>query len=117
MIGCVIYLIITIEPKITKEFLLSKNSEETYMAHYLGIPVKKGLFRSPVFDGVATITDNYLGNKLFFSDYEEGKRAEYLKSKPTDMATAPAQVDSLMATDDIGDLPAEYDELDLNNLL
>ena len=70
-----------------------------------------------VFDGVATITDNYLGNKLFFSYYEEGKRAEYLKSKPTDMATAPAQVDSLMATDDIGDLPAGDDELDLDNLL
>ena len=76
-------------------------------------------FRS--FDDVAktliAITDNYLGNKLFFSDYEEGRRAEYLKSKPTDMATAPAQVDSLMATDDIGDLPAGDDELDLDNLL
>ena len=39
-----------IEPKekhITKEFLLSKNSAETYFEHYLGIPVKKGLFTSP----------------------------------------------------------------------
>lgn len=34
-------------PKITKEFLLSKNSQETYFEHYLGVPVKKGLFRSP----------------------------------------------------------------------
>ena len=33
--------------KITKEFLLSKNSQETYFEHYLGVPVKKGLFRSP----------------------------------------------------------------------
>ena len=38
----------TFEPKITKEFLLSKNNEETYMTYYLGIPVKKGLFKSPL---------------------------------------------------------------------
>ena len=70
-----------------------------------------------VFDGVATITDNYIGNKLFFSNYEETKRAEYLKSTPTNMAAVPAQTDSLMATEDIGDLPAGDDELDLDNLL
>lgn len=34
-------------PKITKELLLSKNSQETYFEHYLGIPVKNGLFCSP----------------------------------------------------------------------
>lgn len=33
--------------KITKEILLSKNSQETYFEHYLGIPVKKGIFCSP----------------------------------------------------------------------
>lgn len=36
-----------IAPKITKELLLSKNTQETYFEHYLGIPVRKGLFRSP----------------------------------------------------------------------
>ena len=36
------------EPRITKEYLLSKHSEEVYMAYYLGIPVKKGLFKSPL---------------------------------------------------------------------
>lgn len=36
------------DTKITREYLLSKNSEETYMSHYLGVPVKKGLFRSPL---------------------------------------------------------------------
>lgn len=36
------------EPKITKQFLLSKCSEETYMKFYLGIDVKKGLFISPL---------------------------------------------------------------------
>ncbi|MDA3855091.1 MAG: toprim domain-containing protein [Candidatus Woesearchaeota archaeon] len=35
--------------KITKELLLSKHSQETYMEHYLGVPVKKGLFCSPPF--------------------------------------------------------------------
>lgn len=36
-----------VNQRITKEFLLQKNSQETYFEHYLGIPVKKGLFRSP----------------------------------------------------------------------
>jgi hypothetical protein len=34
--------------KLTQEELLKHNSEETYMEHYLGIPVKKGLFKSPL---------------------------------------------------------------------
>ena len=38
----------TFEPKITKGYLLSKYSEETYMEYYLGIKVKKGLFKSPL---------------------------------------------------------------------
>lgn len=33
--------------RITKELLLSKYTQETYFEHYLGIPVKKGLFCSP----------------------------------------------------------------------
>ena len=37
-----------LEPKITKEFLLSKNSEETYMSTYLGIPISKTLVRNPL---------------------------------------------------------------------
>ena len=37
------------EPNITKEFLLQKNSAETYMEHYLGLPCKKGkLYKSPL---------------------------------------------------------------------
>ena len=40
---------LTLEPlKITKELILSKVSEEQLMEHYLGVPVKKGLFRSPL---------------------------------------------------------------------
>jgi 5S rRNA maturation endonuclease (ribonuclease M5) len=33
--------------KITRELLLSKYSQETFFEHYLGVPVKKGLFCSP----------------------------------------------------------------------
>jgi len=37
-----------VSTKITKELLLSKSfTQETYFEHYLGIPVKKGLFTSP----------------------------------------------------------------------
>lgn len=38
----------TFEPKITKSYLLSQYSEETYMEYYLGIKVAKGLFCSPL---------------------------------------------------------------------
>lgn len=67
-----------------------------------------------VFDGVATITDNYIGSKLFFSDYEEGRRADYLKSKPTDMQATAAKADALLEVE----VPAaSNDEFDLDNLL
>lgn len=39
----------TLEPiNITKELILSRVREETLMEHYLGIPVKKGLHKSPL---------------------------------------------------------------------
>lgn len=39
----------TLQPlKVTKEVILNNVSEETLMEHYLGIPVRKGLFRSPL---------------------------------------------------------------------
>ena len=38
----------TLEPKITKSYLLSHYSEETFMEYYLGVKVKKGLFCSPL---------------------------------------------------------------------
>jgi len=36
-----------VAPRITKELLLSKNSQEAYFEHYLGVHVKKGLFCCP----------------------------------------------------------------------
>lgn len=39
----------TLEPqRLTKEFILSKVREENIMEHYLGLPVRKGLFKSPL---------------------------------------------------------------------
>ena len=93
----------------TKIKLIGRNRDNRIVAEIPNI--------TSVFDGVATITDNYIGSKLFFSDYEEGRRAEYLKSKPTEMKSTPAAAsDPLMDTEEVGDLPMG-DELDLDNLL
>lgn len=65
----------TIEPKITKEFLLSKNSEETYMSFYLGVPVKKGLFKSPLREDNHNTCSFFRGNSgnLYFKDFATGQ--------------------------------------------
>ena len=40
---------LSLEPiNITKEIILNRVSEEQIMEHYLGIPIQKGLFRSPL---------------------------------------------------------------------
>jgi len=60
-----------LEPKITKDFLLSYNNEETYMSFYLGIPIKKGLFCSPLRKD-NTPTCSFYRNKqgdLIFKDF------------------------------------------------
>ena len=88
----------------TKIKLVGRNRDNRVVAEIPNI--------TSVFDGVATITDNYIGSKLFFSDYEENKRAEYLKSKPTDMKSSKAD-----ALTEVDDLPMDDNELDLDNLL
>ena len=37
-----------IEPILNKDFLLGHYTEETYMSYYTGLPIKKGLFLSPL---------------------------------------------------------------------
>lgn len=34
--------------RLTKQYLLDRASQETYLEYYLGIPVKKGIFKSPL---------------------------------------------------------------------
>lgn len=65
----------TFEPKITKEFLLSKNNEETYMTYYLGIPIKKGLFRSPLRLDNHNTCSFFRGKSgnLYFKDFATGQ--------------------------------------------
>lgn len=65
----------TFEPKITKEFLLSKNNEETYMTYYLGIPVRKGLFKSPLRSDNHVTCSFFRGKSqnLYFKDFASGK--------------------------------------------
>lgn len=60
--------------------------------------------------GEAFIADNYIGSKLFFSDYEEGARQKYLQATPTVMKSEEsvhdvAGIDQAPANDfDISDL-------------
>jgi hypothetical protein len=84
----------------TKIKLIGRNRDNRVVAEIPTI--------TSVFDGTATITDNYIGNKLFFSNYEEGKRAEYLNSKPTDPAAAVMPVEEGAES---------VDELNLDDLL
>lgn len=93
----------------TKIKLVGRNRDNRVVAEIPNI--------TSVFDGVATIIDNYIGNKLFFSDYEEGRRADYMRSKPTEMSAPVADTvtNSLLGVDE--DLPADDAELDLDNLL
>ena len=57
--------------KLSKEFLLSKYPEETYMEFYLGIPVKKGLFRNPLRHDINPTCSFFRGKSgdLLFRDF------------------------------------------------
>ena len=59
------------ESRITKEYLLSKHSEEVYMSYYLEIPVKKGLFRSPLRKDKSPTCSFYRNKRgeLIFKDF------------------------------------------------
>jgi len=69
-----------LEQRITKAFLLSKNSEETYMQTYLGVPVKRGLIVSPLRKDRRP-TANFYRNKngeLIFHDFGIGFHGNFL---------------------------------------
>lgn len=92
----------------TKIKLVGRNRDNRIVAEIPSI--------TSVFDGTATITDNYIGSKLFFTPYEEGKREEYLKSKPTEMKASKS--DALMDVEETAPVGGPADEeLDLDNLL
>lgn len=57
--------------------------------------------------GERYIADNYIGSKVYFTEYEEGKRNEYLNSKPTEIKTE----------DSLGIDKPSSDDFNLDNLL
>lgn len=54
--------------------------------------------------------DNFIGDKLFFSTYEEGKRKEYLAAKPTNMDAVEPPVSA--SVDDLPNTEAPKEEID-----
>jgi len=69
-----------LETRITKDFLLSKNSEETYMQTYLGVPVKKGLLISPLRNDRRPTASFYRNknNELIFHDFGTGFHSNFI---------------------------------------
>ena len=66
---------LSFEPKLSKELILSRFSEEQLMEYYLRIPVKKGLFRSPLRDDKNPTCSFFRNNKgtLLFKDFATGQ--------------------------------------------
>lgn len=69
-----------LQPQITKSFLLSKHSEETYMTYYLDLPIKKGLFKNPLRKDVKVTCSFYKNksNELIFHDFATGQHLNFI---------------------------------------
>ena len=65
---------------ITRDFLLSHNSEETYMTTYLGIPVERGLHISPLRSDKKPTASFYRNKKgtLIFHDFGTGFNGDFV---------------------------------------
>lgn len=89
-----------VKGKETKLKLIGRNRDGRVVAD---IPRIVGINKQ----GESFISDNYIGDKLFFSDYEETQRAKYTKATPTEMPVNEVAVET----------PAKDDDLDLEDLL
>ena len=71
---------LSIDTKITKEYLLKQNSEETYMSYYLGVPVKKGLFVSPLRTDKHKTCSFFRGKSgnLYFKDFATNQCLDFI---------------------------------------
>lgn len=67
-------------PKITEELILSKFSEETIMGFYLHVPIKKGLFRSPLRNDKNPTCSFYRNRsgQLIFKDFATNQHLTYV---------------------------------------
>lgn len=63
-------------------------------------------------EGEAFISDNYIGDKLFFSDYEETQRNKFMNATPTQMPNDP-----LVDTASVNQPAADNNSFDLDDLL
>lgn len=63
------------EPKLTKDLILSRFSEEQLMEYYLHIPIKRGLFRSPLRKDKQPTCSFYrnASGTLIFKDFATGQ--------------------------------------------
>ena len=67
---------ITFEPiNLTKELILSRVSEERILSHYLGLPIKKGLYRNPLRQDAKPTASFYksrTNGRIMFKDFGTG---------------------------------------------
>lgn len=64
-------------------------------------------------NGEAFTCDNFIGDKLFFSDYENSRRTEYLNTKPTPMGNSGVDTDPVNNFDSA---EKESEDIDFNLL-
>lgn len=66
--------------KITKEYLLQQNSEENYMSYYLGVPITKKTFKSPLRDDKHNTCSFFRGKSgiLYFKDFATGQCLDFV---------------------------------------
>lgn len=69
-----------IKPQITKSYLLSHYSEETYLSHYLNLPVKKGLFKNPLRRDNKVTCSFYKckSGDILFHDFATGEQLNFI---------------------------------------
>ena len=69
------------EPTITKSYLLERATQETYLEYYLGIPVKKGLFRSPLRDDKSPTCAFYknVQGDIIFKDFNGSFNGNFIR--------------------------------------
>lgn len=73
---------ITFEPiNLTKELILSRVSEERILSHYLGLPIKKGLYRNPLRQDAkptASFFKSKTNGRIMFKDFGTGYCGDFV---------------------------------------
>jgi hypothetical protein len=91
----------TFETKITKEFLLQQNNEETYMAYYLGFPVDKKLHISPLRQDNKPTCAFFKGKSgiLYFKDFATNACLDFVNVVMTKFSCTYHQALKIIAED------------------